>query len=81
MEYWADFWYRYVSAAFLKGYLEKAKKGDFLPNSIKEIEILLVIHLIEKALYEIGYEMKARPEWVSIPLRGLLELLEDGQKS
>jgi predicted trehalose synthase len=39
------------------------------------VQVLLDVHLIEKALYEIAYEMNNRPDWVRIPLRGVLELL------
>src|SRR5207247_451914 len=37
--------------------------------------VLLDAHLLEKALYEIAYELNNRPEWVNIPLRGVLDLL------
>jgi maltose alpha-D-glucosyltransferase/alpha-amylase len=36
-----------------------------------ENEILIRTYLIEKAVYELGYELNGRPEWVNIPLRGI----------
>ena len=42
-----------------------------------EIRYLLKYHLLEKAVYEIGYELKARPDWVIIPLTGIRQILED----
>jgi maltose alpha-D-glucosyltransferase/alpha-amylase len=72
---WAENWHRWVSATFLQGYLENARGKDFLPETDSETEILLRAHLIEKALMEIAYELEHRPEWVGIPVHGLLTLL------
>jgi maltose alpha-D-glucosyltransferase/alpha-amylase len=33
---------------------------------------------LQKAFYEIGYEMSNRPEWASIPVQGVLDLLDGG---
>jgi maltose alpha-D-glucosyltransferase/alpha-amylase len=71
----AKFWYQWVSAAFLRAYLDESRKGSHLPSSGEQVDILLRAYLIEKALYEIVYELNNRPEWVRIPLRGLLDLL------
>ncbi|MGH9421041.1 MAG: phosphotransferase, partial [Thermoanaerobaculia bacterium] len=70
----AKFWYRWVSAAFLRAYLAESGNAAHLPQSREEIQVLLDAHLIEKAFYEIAYEMNNRPDWVRIPLRGVLEL-------
>ncbi|HEY3054475.1 MAG TPA: maltose alpha-D-glucosyltransferase [Thermoanaerobaculia bacterium] len=75
LEAGARFWHRWVSAAFLRAYLEESAKGAHLPKSAQEIEVLLDAHLLEKALYEVVYELNNRPEWVRIPLRGVLDLL------
>jgi len=71
----ANFWYRWVSAAFLRAYLAESGNAAHLPQSREELQVLLDAHLFEKALYEIAYEMNNRPDWVRIPLRGVLELL------
>ncbi|MEO8034700.1 MAG: hypothetical protein ABI837_09725 [Acidobacteriota bacterium] len=71
----AQFWHRWVSAEFLRAYLQESAKGSHLPKNDAEIEALLKTHLLEKALYEVGYELNTRPEWVRIPLRGVLDLL------
>jgi maltose alpha-D-glucosyltransferase/alpha-amylase len=72
----ARYWHQWVSAAFLRAYLAESAKGKHLPTKLEEVETLLNAYLIEKALYEIVYELNNRPEWVKIPLRGLLDLLE-----
>ena len=71
----AQFWHRWVSAAFLRAYLDESKGAAHLPGSRDEMRVLLDAHLLEKALYEIHYELNHRPEWLRIPLRGVLDLL------
>ena len=75
LEAWSRFWQSEVSVAFLKAYLEEAAKGDFLPKKKEDLDLLLRVFLLEKAMYELQYEMNHRPEWVRIPLRGILRLL------
>jgi maltose alpha-D-glucosyltransferase/alpha-amylase len=73
---WVRYWYRWVSAAFLRGYLEATADASFLPADDADKAVLLDAFLIQKAGYELGYELNNRPDWVAIPLRGLLELLD-----
>jgi maltose alpha-D-glucosyltransferase / alpha-amylase len=72
----ARFWRLWVSAAFLKGYLGEASKGNFIPGNKKELQALLDIYLLEKAVYELGYELNNRPEWIMIPIQGIRELMK-----
>lgn len=73
---WTRFWYLWVGAAFLKAYLSVAAQAPFLPANRDEVQMLLEAHLLEKAVYELGYELNNRPDWLRIPLQGILELLE-----
>jgi maltose alpha-D-glucosyltransferase/alpha-amylase len=75
-ERWAGFWYRWVSAAFLRAYLDTARDARFMPAERGELELLLDIFLLDKAVYELGYELNNRPTWVQVPLRGILDLLD-----
>jgi maltose alpha-D-glucosyltransferase/alpha-amylase len=75
LEPWAHFWYTWVSVAFLKAYLAVAKDEHFLPKDPIELQVLLDAYLLEKAVYELGYELNSRPDWLKVPLRGLLQLL------
>ena len=72
---WARFWTHWVSAIFLKAYHAGAKGGDFLPTTSDGVTTLLEANLINKALYELRYELNNRPAWLPIPVRGLLHLL------
>ncbi len=75
-EVWARSWTAWVSATFLSAYLTAAKHGGFLPQEDRELRALLDAYLLEKATYELSYELNNRPEWVRIPIRGILDLLE-----
>jgi maltose alpha-D-glucosyltransferase/alpha-amylase len=75
LETGAIFWHQRVSEAFLRAYLERSAGARHLPPTLEEVHALLDAHLLEKALYEIAYELNNRPEWVHIPLRGILDLL------
>lgn len=71
LEHWARVWTFYTSKVFLNAYL-KYIVPSFLPEDELETKQLLTIYLLEKAIYEIGYEMDHRPDWLSIALKGLL---------
>jgi maltose alpha-D-glucosyltransferase / alpha-amylase len=72
---WAEVWHYAVSEAFLRGYLKTAKGASFLPAKADDQDRLLNIFLMSKALYELGYELNHRPDWVMIPLRGVAKIL------
>jgi maltose alpha-D-glucosyltransferase/alpha-amylase len=73
---WGRFWQTWVSSIFLGAYLEEARTAGFLDADAEEIALLLDVYILEKAVYEIAYELNNRPEWVSVPLEGVLELLQ-----
>ncbi len=78
LEPWAELWYSYVSQAFLRAYFKAAAGAGFLPAGPEETGALLKAFLMEKAVYELSYELNNRPDWVEIPLKGLLRAVADG---
>uniref|UniRef100_UPI004048DECE hypothetical protein n=1 Tax=Roseivirga sp. TaxID=1964215 RepID=UPI004048DECE len=70
-------YYKAISAVFLNRYIETAMDNQLDIGYKSEIKDLLEYHLLEKAVYEIGYELKARPDWVIIPLTGIKQILEN----
>lgn len=76
LEPWMQQWYTWVSSAFLGAYLDSAGRGSFIPRNRADLQILLNVFLLEKAVYELSYELNNRPDWVRVPLRGILQLLE-----
>lgn len=75
MKQWANFWYGRVSVAFLNSYLLTATDANFLPKTTAELEVLLNAYILEKAVYELNYELNSRPDWVEIPLQRILQLI------
>ncbi len=71
----AAFWYFSVASSFLRAYAAAAGKASFFPQTRPEQNLLLNFFLLEKAVYELGYELNSRPDWVETPLTGILDLL------
>ena len=76
LERWADLWYRQMSSIFLQSYLRTASGAMFVPQNSDDLQILLEAYLLDKAVYEIGYELNNRPDWVIIPIRGIKHILK-----
>ncbi len=76
LEPWARLWYQWSAAAFLRAYRHEAVGAAFLPPDRAHFEALLDALMLDKAFYELLYELNNRPDWVRIPLGGILALLE-----
>jgi maltose alpha-D-glucosyltransferase/alpha-amylase len=70
----AVFWSRWAGAAYLEAYLNAAGNAPFLPPHADQLRVLLDAYLIDRALYEIAYEMENRPDALAIPLHGIVNL-------
>ncbi len=81
MTQWGSFWTRWVSAIFYNAYREAVKTAGFLPGDDAELRSLIDIFILRKAIYEIGYELGSRPEWVKIPLQGVLNILNKDKEN
>ena len=75
LEPWAEPWFHAVSGLFLHSYLEMMKGSDVLPEKREDIETLLDAYMLEKAVYELMYELNNRPGWVGIPIQGIEQIL------
>ena len=76
---WADYWSSTVSRAFLASYFAESQGQRFVPTDPAQRRILLDTFVIEKALYEVLYELNNRPDWVQIPLRGIIALMHESR--
>jgi maltose alpha-D-glucosyltransferase/alpha-amylase len=74
--HWAQYWYTWVSVEFLDAYLDIMAQTGLLPDDPGQLKILLDAFLLDKALYEVRYELNNRPDWVKVPLQGILQLME-----
>jgi maltose alpha-D-glucosyltransferase/alpha-amylase len=75
LEPWALFWRQWVSSAFLRAYVPSVRDAALIPTDRDHLRGLLRALLLDKAVYELGYELNNRPGWARIPIRGLLDLL------
>ncbi|MFB2971365.1 maltose alpha-D-glucosyltransferase [Aerosakkonema sp. BLCC-F183] len=73
MQQWANFWCNWVSAVFLNSYLKIASKDSFLPKTEQELQVLLDGYVLEKIIYDLGYELNNRQDYVEIPLQRLIQ--------
>ena len=71
LERWARLWVQCIAAEFLRAYRESARGAKFVPGKREEFRKLLDVFLLDKALYEVLYELNSRPAWVRIPLMGI----------
>ncbi len=71
----ADAWALWVQAAFLGEYLTIVAPANLLPRGDHDLRLLLDFLVLDKAVYELDYELNNRPGWVHVPLEGILRLL------
>jgi maltose alpha-D-glucosyltransferase / alpha-amylase len=72
---WATLWETAVTAAFLSSYFADTHGASFIPADGTELAALLELLMIDKALYELDYELNNRPDWLPVPVEGLLRLV------
>jgi maltose alpha-D-glucosyltransferase/alpha-amylase len=75
---WVTPWYQAVSGLFLRSYMQTMGDSPLVPQNKRELELMFDIFLLEKAVYELGYELNNRPDWISIPVRGIVQIMEGG---
>jgi maltose alpha-D-glucosyltransferase/alpha-amylase len=68
------FWQNSISAEFLRAYRETVASNTELLPSAQQSQSLLSVYILEKAMYELLYELNNRPAWIHIPIAGILAL-------
>jgi maltose alpha-D-glucosyltransferase/alpha-amylase len=77
IEGWLSAWREETARCFLEGYFQAVKGQPFIPPSQKERQDLLRIFTVEKSFYELKYEMNNRPDWIGLPVRGILRIIRE----
>jgi maltose alpha-D-glucosyltransferase/alpha-amylase len=72
---WARLWRQWMGSVFLRSYLRTVEGSELVPRIPAQLAGLLDVLMLEKAVYELGYELNNRPDWAVIPLRSIVELL------
>jgi maltose alpha-D-glucosyltransferase/alpha-amylase len=75
LEPWARIWQTWATGAFLRGYFGTTEGALFIPADPAQRDALLQLFMLDKALYELNYELNNRPDWVRIPIWGILEIV------
>ena len=76
----SDRWFNIIRDTFLNAYFEVFGAPHPLFKNNNETNFLLLIYLLEKAVYELGYEINYRPSWVKIPLKGIIDVVREIEK-
>jgi maltose alpha-D-glucosyltransferase / alpha-amylase len=76
LEKWAELWYHYISGIFIKNYLQAVAKTKLIPDNQEDLETMLNTYILEKAVYELNYELNNRPDWVIIPVKGIKSIMQ-----
>jgi maltose alpha-D-glucosyltransferase/alpha-amylase len=76
LEPWARIWRTWTSASFLRAYRQSVSTAGLLPADALATRRLLEFFMLEKILFELQYELDYRPDWVRIPMFGIMQLLE-----
>ncbi|CAG5068623.1 Glucosamine kinase [Dyadobacter sp. CECT 9623] len=72
-------WYHYMSGIFMKAYLETVKENPIVPQKKEDLDVLMQTFLLQKAIYELNYEVNNRPSWVMVPLRGIKSIIKKNE--
>jgi maltose alpha-D-glucosyltransferase/alpha-amylase len=70
-------WRDHSTDAFLNGYFESIDQTRIWPENADDARTMLNFFLLEKALYEVEYELSYRPTWIGVPLRGVVRALNE----
>ena len=76
---WAEAWFDRMAGAFLSGYLPQARRAGLVPENTDDFHLLLRVFLLERHLYELGFEIERGRGWEPVPLRGLWRMMEGNQ--
>jgi maltokinase len=68
-------WSTVARDAFMGRYLALISGSGLLPTEMSSINLMITCLQASQALYEVDYELRSRPDWVSIPLQGIARLL------
>lgn len=76
LELWAGYWYAWVGALYLKSYFDVTRTTNLLPHKESDVQVLLSAFVLERALDQLAWELTDRPEWVIVPLHGILKAFD-----
>jgi maltose alpha-D-glucosyltransferase / alpha-amylase len=77
IEAWAAAWEREIRQIFLDAYTEAVAGSRLVPEDPAAMRRALAVFELDKAIYELGYELNNRPDWIWVPVEGIRNILAD----
>ncbi|HSU51347.1 MAG TPA: alpha-glucosidase C-terminal domain-containing protein, partial [Segetibacter sp.] len=71
----ARLWSRYMVGFFMKAYLDTVKGSSFIPSDKQDFQMMVDTYMLEKAIYDLKYELKNRPDWAVVPLKTIKSII------
>ncbi|MDQ3604702.1 MAG: maltose alpha-D-glucosyltransferase, partial [Gemmatimonadota bacterium] len=71
LEAWAAAWEREIRGRFLDAYREAAAGAGIIPEERAALDRVLAVFELGKAVYELGYELNNRPDWIWVPVQSI----------
>lgn len=72
-------WYHYMSGYFMRAYCNTVKDSGIIPQEKEDLQILMQTYLLQKAIYELNYELNNRPDWVIVPIKGIKAIINQNE--
>jgi maltose alpha-D-glucosyltransferase/alpha-amylase len=72
----APLWTHYMTSFFMHAYLQTVNGASFIPKEKHDLEVLLEVYLLERAVFSLHYELNKRPEWVPVPVRLIKSIID-----
>ncbi len=76
LEEWIRYWTRWVGVAFLREYLAVSGDAPYLPKTRESVAIMLLAYTLNRMMHELVEELTNRPNWVRVPVRGILQFMD-----
>ncbi|MET0385206.1 MAG: maltose alpha-D-glucosyltransferase [Polyangiales bacterium] len=77
-EPWATVWHNWVSAIFLRAYLQNTEGASFLPNNTESLSMLVERFVLARAFGHLGWELANPSDRVTIPLQVIARIMNNG---
>jgi maltose alpha-D-glucosyltransferase/alpha-amylase len=74
---WANAWFDRVASEYVTNYVEQMAAAMLLPASEERLRVFLEVLILEKSLREVDLELTNRPDWLIVPLRGVIRIIGD----
>jgi len=72
----APLWTHYMTSFFMHAYLETVNGASFIPKDSNDLNMLLEVYMLERAVYSLYYELNRRPDWVLVPVRVIKSIID-----